>query len=156
MDIVLHFFQSLTIADPQGQWGWGKGRIEPGHVPPKQTKSTLFIRNGGPVHVFYQYFVQERCASPQSLSIFCAGTVGQSPEFNNILCRNSQPGPGVYQYFVQERWASPRSLSIFCAGTVGQSPEFIGSIANVTISQGRDASFACSVKNLGGFKVVRG
>jgi hypothetical protein len=40
------------------------------------------------------------------------------------------------------------------SGTVGQSPEFIGSIANVTISQGRDASFACSVKNLGGFKVL--
>lgn len=39
-------------------------------------------------------------------------------------------------------------------GTVGQSPEFIGSIANVTISQGRDAAFACSVKNLGGFKVA--
>ena len=53
MDIVLHFFQSLTIADPQGQWGWGKGRIEPGHVLPKQTKSTLFIGNGGPVHDFY-------------------------------------------------------------------------------------------------------
>ena len=123
-------------------------------------QSTTFInilcRNGGPVPGVYQYFVQERWASPRSLSIFSAGTVGQSPEFNNILCRNSQPGPGVYQYFVQERWASPRSLSIFCAGTVGQSPEFIGSIANVTISQGRDASFACSVKNLGGFKVVRG
>jgi hypothetical protein len=46
------------------------------------------------------------------------------------------------------------SLYFSSPGTVGQTPEFIGSIANVTISQGRDASFACSVKNLGGFKVT--
>jgi len=39
-------------------------------------------------------------------------------------------------------------------GTVGLAPEFIGRLSNVTISQGRDASFACSVRNLGGFKVA--
>ncbi|XP_023337364.1 protein amalgam [Eurytemora carolleeae] len=39
-------------------------------------------------------------------------------------------------------------------GTVGLAPEFLDVISNVTISQGRDASFACSVKNLGGFKVA--
>ena len=37
----------------------------------------------------------------------------------------------------------------------GLSPEFLGTISNMTISQGRDASFACSVRNLGGYKVNR-
>ena len=72
---------------------------------------------------------------------YLAGTVGQSPEFN----MNNLPGT-VSQ--------SPEFKMNYLAGTVGQSPEFIGSIANVTISQGRDAAFACSVKNLGGFKVM--
>ena len=35
----------------------------------------------------------------------------------------------------------------------GLSPEFLGTISNMTISQGRDASFACSVRNLGVYKV---
>ena len=41
---------------------------------------------------------------------------------------------------------------MFLAAT-GLSPEFIGSISNLTISHGRDATFACSVRNLGGYKV---
>jgi len=41
-----------------------------------------------------------------------------------------------------------------CKAATGLSPEFIGSISNLTISHGRDASFACSVRNLGGYKVA--
>lgn len=53
------------------------------------------------------------------------------------------------------------SLSIMTLGNLdyeaatGLSPEFLGTISNMTISQGRDASFACSVRNLGGYKVNR-
>ena len=57
------------------------------------------------------------------------------------------------------------------AAATGLSPEFLGTIryfvfqflnkkvfkktvfSNLTISHGRDASFACSVRNLGGYKV---
>ena len=35
----------------------------------------------------------------------------------------------------------------------GLAPEFLGTINNLTTSKGRDASFACSVRNLGGYRV---
>ena len=33
-------------------------------------------------------------------------------------------------------------------------PKFIGQLQNVTVSEGRDATFTCSVTNLGGHKVI--
>ena len=33
-------------------------------------------------------------------------------------------------------------------------PKFIGQLQNVTVSEGRDATFTCSVTNLGGHKVA--
>ena len=42
---------------------------------------------------------------------------------------------------------------VLSEAATGLSPEFLGTISNLTISQGRDASFACSVRNLGGYKV---
>jgi len=41
-----------------------------------------------------------------------------------------------------------------CRAATGLAPEFLGSISNLTTSQGRDASFACSVRNLGGYRVA--
>jgi hypothetical protein len=32
-------------------------------------------------------------------------------------------------------------------------PKFIGELKNVTVTQGRDATFTCSVTQLGGYKV---
>jgi len=47
-------------------------------------------------------------------------------------------------------------VGIFCLakGATGLAPEFLGTISNLTTSQGRDASFACSVRNLGGYRVA--
>lgn len=39
-------------------------------------------------------------------------------------------------------------VSVFAGG-----PEFIGNLQNVTVPEGRDATFTCSVTNLGGHKV---
>lgn len=39
-------------------------------------------------------------------------------------------------------------------GAQTRSPEFIGSLENVTISQGRDATFTCTVTHLGGHRVA--
>ena len=33
-------------------------------------------------------------------------------------------------------------------------PKFLGQLQNVTVSEGRDATFTCSVTNLGGHKVA--
>ena len=46
-------------------------------------------------------------------------------------------------------------LSIFFSGAKGRSPKFIGSLENVTISQGRDATFTCTVTHLGGHRVSK-
>ena len=34
-------------------------------------------------------------------------------------------------------------------------PKFIGHLQNVTVPDGRDATFTCSVTNLGGHKVLK-
>ena len=46
-------------------------------------------------------------------------------------------------------------LLSFCGvGAIGYIPEFLSVIKNLTITEGRDASFACTVENLGGHRVA--
>ena len=67
---------------------------------------------------------------------------------------------GIRNVLHMPRWVSVQ-FSVQCewckcclsSAATGLSPEFLGSISNMTISQGRDATFACSVRNLGGYKV---
>lgn len=42
---------------------------------------------------------------------------------------------------------------IFCVSAVAGEPEFIEVIENITVAAGRNVKFACSVKNLGTYKV---
>ena len=45
-------------------------------------------------------------------------------------------------------------LYIFTGASVfAEMPKFIGNLQNVTVPEGRDATFTCSVTNLGGHKV---
>jgi len=34
-------------------------------------------------------------------------------------------------------------------------PEIVNVLPNLTVAEGKDASFSCSVNNLGGYKVLR-
>ena len=43
---------------------------------------------------------------------------------------------------------------LFPVEALGGMPTFIGQLQNVTVSEGRDATFTCSVTNLGGHKVM--
>ena len=43
---------------------------------------------------------------------------------------------------------------LFPVEAMGGMPKFIGQLQNVTVSEGRDATFTCSVTNLGGHKVI--
>ncbi|GBP44529.1 hypothetical protein EVAR_86752_1 [Eumeta japonica] len=47
-------------------------------------------------------------------------------------------------------------VSLRCAGrsgALGLEPDFLYPLENVTIAQGRDATFTCVVNNLGGYRV---
>jgi len=46
------------------------------------------------------------------------------------------------------------TLFILPVEALGGMPTFIGQLQNVTVSEGRDATFTCSVTNLGGHKVA--
>lgn len=40
-----------------------------------------------------------------------------------------------------------------CISAVSEDPEFTDIIENITVAQGRNVKFGCSVKNLGTYKV---
>lgn len=45
-------------------------------------------------------------------------------------------------------------ISVFVSGEVsGFEPDFLYPLENVTVAQGRDATFTCVVNNLGGYRV---
>ena len=44
--------------------------------------------------------------------------------------------------------------NFFTVEALAGMPKFIGQLQNVTVSEGRDATFTCSVTNLGGHKVI--
>jgi hypothetical protein len=49
------------------------------------------------------------------------------------------------------------NLTIICfVLALGYEPDFIYPLENVTIPQGRDATFTCVVNNLGGYRVSAG
>jgi hypothetical protein len=47
-------------------------------------------------------------------------------------------------------------LFLFMFTALGYEPDFIYPLENVTIAQGRDATFTCVVNNLGGYRVSGG
>ncbi len=46
-------------------------------------------------------------------------------------------------------------LHIFFSAAVGEEPEFVEDIENVTVPVGRNVKLACSVRNLGTYKVKK-
>ena len=47
------------------------------------------------------------------------------------------------------------SINLFLIAVITEEPEFTEVIENVTVPAGRNVKLACSVKNLGSFKVRR-
>ena len=45
--------------------------------------------------------------------------------------------------------------TFFCSEAMGRTPTFIGELQNVTVSMGREATFTCTVTNLGGHRVSK-
>ena len=43
--------------------------------------------------------------------------------------------------------------TFLCSEAMGRTPTFIGELQNVTVSMGREATFTCTVTNLGGHRV---
>ena len=62
---------------------------------------------------------------------------------------------GVYAFFKRSFFSYENEFSnisyIFAA--LGLEPDFLYPLENVTIAQGRDATFTCVVNNLGGYRV---
>lgn len=51
------------------------------------------------------------------------------------------------------RVSAANFLFICCSTALGFEPDFLYPLENVTIAQGRDATFTCVVNNLGGYRV---
>ena len=46
-------------------------------------------------------------------------------------------------------------IKLFSPEAMGRTPKFIGHLQNVTVSQGREATFTCTVTHLGGHRVSK-
>ena len=54
------------------------------------------------------------------------------------------------QYIQGENQLSTLISGFFCGSS---SPEITNNLIDVTVKEGKEASFTCSVKNLGGYRV---
>nr|CAH7751252.1 unnamed protein product [Callosobruchus chinensis] len=79
-----------------------------------------------------------------------------------IHCFQSAIHPGSQMSVVRWSCGSIREFGVMLDHTVAQDeasgfePDFLYPLENVTVAQGRDATFTCVVNNLGGYRVSRG